>query len=246
MATSQDAPGSLSHDASTAADLNPATDRPRGYTLADEEMERLEAKAAAGDVLDPIALNDPVGQSVEKVILRVGVAVVCILVVGILLAQVVCKNIQLSGIPDFNKGVTVESVENALKNGIVWGGEIIHFPNDEKAAFKQYDDLVFVTVTNTSANSMEQLVSASQIQASALAMNLFRDETVAKVVYEVVAPIDDETGAFKASTSSLDYTAVVLTITWERGDSGAFTCVIEGFDPAESSVEAEEGKRSAA
>ena len=59
----------------------------------DEELERLEAKSASGDVLDPIALHDPVGQSVEKVVLRVGIAVVVVLVAGILLAQIACKNI---------------------------------------------------------------------------------------------------------------------------------------------------------
>ena len=37
------------------------TERPHGYTLADEEMERLEEKRASVDALDPIALDDPVG-----------------------------------------------------------------------------------------------------------------------------------------------------------------------------------------
>ena len=51
-----------------------------GRTLADEEVARVAAKRASGNVLDPIALNDPVGQSVEKVILRVGVTVIVVLV----------------------------------------------------------------------------------------------------------------------------------------------------------------------
>lgn len=215
------------------------SDRPHGYTLADEEYDRLVAKSASGDVLDPIALNDPVGQSVEKVILRVGIAVVVVLVAGILLAQVACKNLQRWGIPDFSTGVTVESVEAALSRGISWGGDIVHFPEGAKLAEAEADDSVCVEVTNDSARTFEQLVSSSQVQASALAMNLFRDPAVNIVSYVVSGPVSPETGTY--ATSGATEEAVLLTVVWQRDPnaSDVFTCSITGYDPDANSAKAE-------
>lgn len=213
--------------------------KPRGYTLADEEMDRLTAKSAAGNVLDPIALNDPVGQSVEKVILRVGIAVVAALVAGILLAQLACKNIQTWGIPDFSRGVTASSVESALSHGITWGGDIIRFPAADRSAFDENSGSVQVVVTNDSSRTFEQLVSTSQVQASALAMNLFRDPTVHTVTYVVRAPVSEETGAFTTVPGSEEKD--VLTIMWQRDPNNPqiFTSTVDGYDPQANSAKAE-------
>lgn len=216
-----------------------ASKRPHGYTLADEEMDRLTAKSAAGNVLDPIALNDPVGQSVEKVILRVGIAVVAALVAGILLAQLACKNIQTWGIPDFSLGVSASSVESALDHGITWGGDIVHFPTADSLSFDVESGTVQVVVSDDSARTFEQLVATSQSQATALAMNLFRDPAVNTVTYVVCAPVSEETGTFTtAFGSEIDQ---VLTITWQRDldNPAAFSSTIEGYDPQANSAKAE-------
>ena len=216
-----------------------APKRPRGYTLADEEMDRLTAKSAAGNVLDPIALNDPVGQSVEKVILRVGIAVVAVLVAGILLAQLACKNIQTWGIPDFSLGVTTDSVESALDHGITWGGDIVRFPTADEYSFDAASGSVRVMVTNDSSRTFEQLVASSQVQATALAMNLFRDPTVHTVTYVVCGPVSTETGAF--STAAGSQTDEILTIMWQRdpNDPTIFSSTIDGYDPQANSAKAE-------
>lgn len=213
---------------------------PHGYTLADEELERLEAKSASGDVLDPIALNDPVGQSVEKVVLRVGIAVVAVLVAGILLAQIACKNIQLSGIPDFSATeVSVETVERALGNGLTWGGNIVRFPGAYDAAYDRQSGQVDVTVWVDSARTIEELAASAQTQAAALSMNLFRDAAVQSVVYSVYSPVDAETGEFSPSAGS-DSMGLVLTITWVRdgGDQSSFSGTMTGFDPVATSMTA--------
>lgn len=214
---------------------------PHGYTLADEELERLEAKSASGDVLDPIALNDPVGQSVEKVVLRVGIAVVAVLVAGILLAQIACKNIQLSGIPDFSATeVSVETVERALGNGLTWGGNIVRFPGAYDAAYDRQSGQVDVTVWVDSARTIEELAASAQTQAAALSMNLFRDAAVQSVVYSVCAPVDAETGEFSPSAGS-DSMGVVLTVAWTRtgsADQSSFSSTMTGFDPVATSMTA--------
>jgi hypothetical protein len=200
------------------------TQRPRGYTLADEERAMLEEKVRRGNVLDPIALDDPVGQSVEKVILSIGVTVVAVLIVGILLAQVACKNIQTWGIPDFSEEVSTASVASALKNGVVWGGDIVRFPAAEEAAYDAVDDAVTVYVERGSARNFEQLVSASQTRAFALAMNLFANPEVASVAYVVLDDADDDGNQDAAE---------LLRITWLRdpSDPAAFSCEMAGYDP---------------
>ena len=115
-------------DSSRTEESSMHDERPHGYTLADEELERVHEKSMSGDVLDPIALDDPTGTSVERVVLRVGITVVAILVAGILLAQVACKNIRLSMVTDLGEGITQESVGSALSSGILWGGEIVVLP----------------------------------------------------------------------------------------------------------------------
>ncbi len=222
-----------------------APHHPRGYTLADEEIERIAEKSASGDVLDPIALDDPVGQSVEKVVLRVGIAVVAVLVAGILLAQIACKNIQLSGITDFSTaGVSVETVERALGKGITWGGEIVHFPADAEVSYDAQTGTVTVTVGDESARTAEQLAASAQARALALAMNLFRDEDVQTVTYVVRAPVSEETGMFSASAGS-DAVGDALTVTWQRdsADPASYSCTVTGFDPVAASVRS--GKEAA-
>lgn len=226
---------------STDTSLDPSSpqtaEQPQpGRTLAEEEVARVAAKRASGKALDPIALNDPVGQSVEKVILRVGVTVITVLVVGILLAQVACKGIQNWGIPDFTEGVSDATVESAMARGVSWGGEIMHFPAADLAAFDETDGSVTVVVVNDTARNFEQLVATSQSQAMALAFSLFQNEEVQKVTYLVEGPSDPDTGAY--ATGSGNEPAGQFMIEWVRDPESieTFTCTITGYEPVEDSV----------
>lgn len=217
-------------------------EHPHGYTLADEEMERLEEKRAGEDVLDPIALNDPVGMSVEKFIGRALVFVVFILVVGILFAQVACKNIQLLSVASFDKAVDDEQVEKAVTSGVSWAGEIVKFPALESSEYDSAAHAAHVVVTNDSARTLDQLLSASQSQAFTLAMAMFENDGVEKVAYgvcsSVLAPVDDKVAA---TTPSKDEPAEPLfTIIWQRGASGEYTCEIQGYDEARAALELDE------
>lgn len=209
----------------------PQQAHPHGYTLADAEMERLREKRESGDVLDPIALDDPKGESVERVVLRVGISVVVILVVGILLAQVACKNLRLSMVPDLSAGVTEKSVGTALSNGILWGNEIVTFPSDTKVeAIDGATGTLHVTMSDDTARSLEQMASSAQTRAMALAMNAFEDDAIQVVAVDVRGHVSQESG--KLSGKASDPVQTVLTFTWARNaeDPTGFTMSLTGYD----------------
>ena len=214
----------------TSVEPEQATVHPRGYKMSDEEMERIQRKSESADVLDPIALHDPVGLSVEKVIGRALLVVILALVVGILFAQVACKNIQLWGIPSFTSGVTSGTVEKALASGVSWAGEIVKFPEAQACEYDEGSKSVRVVVGNTSQHTMTSLIDATQRQAFALAMSLFASDDVDRVEYVVVAPVDEGTGEYVASSSS-ENLAPVLSVVWFRDADAGLSCRVEGFDP---------------
>ncbi len=209
-------------------------EHPHGYTLADEEMERLEEKRAQEDALDPIALDDPVGMSVEKVIGRALIFVVFVLVVGILFAQVACKNIQLQSVVSFSgQTVSSERVEKAISSGVSFAGEIVKFPQLVSADYDELTGHAQAVVVNDSPRTMAQLVNASQDQAFTLAMALFNNDDVKSVSYGVcstiLAPADDSSKKKQASQES-DQLEPLVTFTWTRLDDGSYTCELTGYD----------------
>lgn len=209
-------------------------ERPHGYTLADEEMERLEEKRAQEDALDPIALDDPVGMSVEKVIGRALVFVVFVLVVGILFAQVACKNIQLMSVVSFDDAsVSSERVEKAVSSGVSFAGEIVKFPELVSADYDAATGTAQAVVLNDTPRTMAQLVSSSQSQAFALAMALFNSDQVTSVSYgvcsTVLAPADDTSKKAAAAQSDAQPEPLV-TFTWTRTADGGYTCELSGYD----------------
>lgn len=202
-----------------------------GPSMAEEEMERIEEKRASGDVLDPIALSDPSGQTVERVILRVGVAVVAVIVVGILLAQIACKNIAMFGVTDFSEvTVTGQTLEKALTNGFVWGDEVIKFTGVDDAQYDRATGAVTVRITDASSRTFDQLASDVQTRAMPLSMTLFEDTAVSSVAIEVSAHVDEETGDFTGRSS--DPVRTVLTVTWSRSpdDTSTYYCTMQGYD----------------
>ena len=208
------------------------SEHPHGYTLADAEMERINEKAQSDDVLDPLALDDPTGASVEGVVARVGLAIILVAVIGILFAQVACKNMRLSAVPDFSHGATAERVESALDHGVLWGSSIVNFSSaTELTAIDEATGSVLLTVTDETSRSIDQVLAQVQDPATALAMNMFEDLGINEVTYSVVAHVSQETGKF--STKGRDPLDEVLTITWRRDAlaTDEFSCEIKGYDP---------------
>ncbi|MEE8716976.1 MAG: hypothetical protein SOI26_10755 [Coriobacteriales bacterium] len=199
-------------------------------TLADEEMEHIREKREAGNALDPLALEDPTGRSVEHVVMRVGIVIILILVVGILFVQVACKNMQLSSVPNFTEGTTTSSIETALKHGTMFGGEVVSFPdNTTLESFDESTGTITICYEDDSARSIDQLLASVQSPTMALAMNAFEDPNVTTVTVKARSHVDGETGEFSGSKS--DPIGDVLTITWTRdyGDPESYSCSITGY-----------------
>jgi hypothetical protein len=199
-------------------------------TLADEEMEHIREKSESGDVLDPLALEDPSGRSVERVVVRVGLVVVLILVVGILFVQVACKNMQLSGVANFSEGTTEASIDKALSHGVLFGGEIVSFPAG--AQLVSYDEeagVIEISYEDDSARTIDQVLASVQSPTMALAMSAFEDPNINTVKAVVSAHVDEETGEFSGKSS--DPIGEVFTITWTRdyADPENYSCTISGY-----------------
>ena len=219
-----------------------------GRTIADEEIERLAAKSARGDVLDPIALNDPLGQSVEKTILRIGITVVAILISGILLAQVACKNMRLAAVPDLAAGANSETVATALSKGVVWSGDIMRFAGVDLVDVDSQTGVIEVMETVSSRHSSEQLLTQAMSNSMALAMNAFRDPQITTFVYSVkYETVEDEEASDEA-----------FRLVWTRQsdsdeENPQFTCSVEGaalgtvferVDASEVAADTEPGVRA--
>ncbi|MBR2835482.1 MAG: hypothetical protein IKE43_07245 [Coriobacteriales bacterium] len=200
---------------------------PHGKTLADLELERVEQKLASGNVLDPIALDDPLGQNVERIILRVGLTVVVVIITGILLAQVACKNIQLASMVDLNNGVSQEEVSRLLANGTMWSGETLRFHGVEFESYDAANGVLTVRENATSSRVFEQTFATAMTRATALAMNAFQDDNVNKVVYVIETHATSD-GAFTSDAN--EPVSDVCTITWFRDahSTSQFSCTVEG------------------
>lgn len=207
-------------------------------SLADRELERVKEKSEAGGALDPLALDDPTGLSVEHVVLRVGIAVALVIVVGILFAQVACKNMQLSGVPNFASGATESKVQSAIEKGVMWGGEVVKLP--EGTSFTSYDSsmgTLTVTIDDERSRSVDGAIASAQTPVMAFAMNAFEDVAVQSIVVHVNAHVSEESGSFTGKSS--DPMGEVFTIVWQRDpmESEKYTCTITGYDPMESAME---------
>lgn len=243
LGDTKQAAGDANTDASQTAHDVPRDERGvpqhvERMTLADQEMEHIRLKSESGNVLDPLALQDPSGRSVERVVLRVGMFVILVLVLGILFVQVACKNLQLSSLPNFEQGTSQSSVETAIHNGVLWGGEIVRFPGGtEFSSIDSATGTLTLTISDDSVRSMEQALSSTQTPVMALAMNAFEDPSVKTVVAHVRAHVDEETGAITARGS--ESFADVLVITWQRDelDPARYHCTVDGYQASPAASE---------
>ena len=208
----------------------------RGRTMADEELERIAAKSASGDVLDPLALQDPVGKTVEKAILRVGIVVVVIFVIGILIAQVACKNITYASVVNLGAGVNEESVDRALSGGVLMGSDIVKFTRPELIELNQEEGTLAVSIEDNRALSTDELANHAMYQAFALAVNAFQDPSMQSVKLVARASVDADTG--ELSLHGRGDVVDVLTVTWTRSDQDpeSFSCQIDGLDLGQTTL----------
>lgn len=209
-------------------------------TPAGRQKARERKARSSAHVVDPLSGEDPSGSVADRTIkLAAGVflLVVLVVVVGSQVWYGIARRVNTSKLSD---EVNYETVDRALQGGLEWGTGYTQFPTDY--TIDQADEnigTIEVSVTDTTAKNELELLSTSQIQATALATNAFLNEKINRVVYNVSVIVNDD-GVFQTSSffgfiQPQGSIKSALTFTWTKHQSkGAngidWECRITGVD----------------
>lgn len=188
-----------------------------------EAADRERSRARAGKI-DPLSEQDPSGSQVGKTISRAAVVVILgvfVFVLGMQIVYGVSRRLNTANLSDRTNS---ETVEHAMESGVEWGNGFTQFPRDftvDEASEKT--GVVEVSVVDTDFRNELELLSNSQIQASALATNALLNEKINRVVYNVYALVD-ESGAFQHDSlfgfiPARGARRAMLTFVWTKSQS---------------------------
>lgn len=188
-----------------------------------EAADRERSRARAGKI-DPLSEQDPSGSQVGKTISRTAVVVILgvfVFVLGMQIVYGVSRRLNTANLSDRTNS---ETVEHAMESGVEWGNGFTQFPRDftvDEASEKT--GVVEVSVVDTGFRNELELLSNSQIQASALATNALLNEKINRVVYNVYALVD-ESGAFQHDSlfgfiPARGARRAMLTFVWTKSQS---------------------------
>lgn len=188
-----------------------------------EAADRERSRARAGKI-DPLSEQDPSGSQVGKTISRTAVVVILGVFVFVLGMQVVYGVSRRLNTANLSDRTNSETVEHAMESGVEWGNGFTQFPRDftvDEASEKT--GVVEVSVVDTDFRNELELLSNSQIQASALATNALLNEKINRVVYNVYALVD-ESGAFQHDSlfgfiPARGARRAMLTFVWTKSQS---------------------------
>ncbi|MFR3312101.1 hypothetical protein [Collinsella stercoris] len=188
-----------------------------------EAADRERSRARAGKI-DPLSEQDPSGSQVGKTISRTAVVVILgvfVFVLGMQIVYGVSRRLNTANLSDRTNS---ETVEHAMESGVEWGNGFTQFPRDftvDEASEKT--GVVEVSVVDTDFRNELELLSNSQIQASALATNALLNGKINRVVYNVYALVD-ESGAFQHDSlfgfiPARGARRAMLTFVWTKSQS---------------------------
>lgn len=192
--------------------------------VAEREAADRERSRARGGKIDPLSEQDPSGSQVGKTISRTAVVVILgvfVFVLGMQIVYGVSRRLNTANLSDRTNS---ETVEHAMESGVEWGNGFTQFPHDftvDEASEKT--GVVEVSVVDTDSRNELELLSNSQIQASALATNALLNEKINRVVYNVYALVD-ESGAFQHDSlfgfiPARGARRAMLTFVWTKSQS---------------------------
>lgn len=154
--------------------------------------KRTGRRAAKRASVDPLSAQDPSGSQVGRTISRTAGLVIVGVLVLILGMQIIYGVSRRLNTANLSERANVDTVTHAMESGVEWGNGFTQFPNtftvdkaDEKAG------TVEVSVVDTDSRNELELLSNSQIQASALATNALLNDKINRVVYNVYTLVDD-------------------------------------------------------
>lgn len=192
--------------------------------VAEREAANRERSRARAGKIDPLSEQDPSGSQVGKTISRTAVVVILgvfVFVLGMQIVYGVSRRLNTANLSDRTNS---ETVEHAMESGVEWGNGFTQFPRDftvDEASEKT--GVVEVSVVDTDFRNELELLSNSQIQASALATNALLNEKINRVVYNVYALVD-ESGAFQHDSlfgfiPARGARRAMLTFVWTKSQS---------------------------
>lgn len=192
----------------------------------------------APEAFDPLSEKDPSGSDVERRIKRTAVLFVVLTLVGVTAAQIIFGLIRRASTASLSENVSVQTVSQAMRNGVEWGDGFTQFPQvftvDEA---DENTGKLEVTVTDESSTDALQSFSASQIQATALSINALLNPKINVVIYHVNVHVDEQGNFMKNQLfgflSPAGEVHNFMTFIWTKQTSGSginFSCAITGLD----------------
>ena len=172
----------------------------RGESEPPHSRDDIEAGVARGTALrrlrrakvDPLSEQDPSGSKAGQAISRT--AILCILgvlvfVVGMQVVYGVSRRLNTANL---SESADISTVTSALQSGVEWGNGFTQFPEDFTVdEADERTGTIEVSVVDTSSKNELELLSNSQIQASALSTNALLNTKIDRVIYNVYALVDD-------------------------------------------------------
>lgn len=210
----------------------------RGEGEPPHSHDDIEAGVARGTALrrsrrakvDPLSEQDPSGSKAGQAISRT--AILCILgvlvfVVGMQVVYGVNRRLNTANL---SESADVSTVTNALQSGVEWGNGFTQFPEDFTVdEADERTGTIEVSVVDTTSKNELELLSNSQIQASALSTNALLNTNIDRVVYNVYALVDDS-GHFAHSkffgfVHAKGTRKAMLTFVWTKEKSANTTYI---------------------
>ena len=176
--------------------------------------------------IDPLSEQDPSGSKVGQTISRTAILVIVGVLVFIVGMQVVYGVNRRLSTANLSERADRDTVTRAIRSGVEWGNGFTQFPgNFTVDAADEKTGVIEVSVVDTdSANELE-LLSNSQIQASALATNALLNDKINRVVYNVYALVDDagnfQHDSFFGFVKAKGTRRAILTFIWTKSVSNS-------------------------
>ena len=183
-----------------------------------------EKKRRSRVKIDPLSEQDPSGSQVSKTISRTAILVILGVFVFVLGMQIVYGVSRRLNTANLSDRANVDTVSQAMESGVEWGNGFTQFPAlFEVDEASEKTGTIEVSVTDTDSKNELELLSNSQIQASALATNALLNERINRVVYNVYALVDSE-GAFQHDrlfgfVPAQGMRRAMLTFVWTKAQS---------------------------
>ena len=189
------------------------------------DHERSQARAGK---IDPLSEQDPSGSQVSKAISRTAIAVILGVFVFVMGMQIVYGVSRRLNTANLSERTNVDTVSHAMESGVEWGNGFTQFPDDftvDEASEKT--GAVEVSVVDTDSRNELEILSNSQIQASALATNALLNDKINRVVYNVYALVDSK-GAYQHDSlfgfvPARGTRRAMLTFVWTKSQSSTPT-----------------------